>query len=61
MTSSLLYHTVLIILFRPIMCSNRENLDLAKRAGNICAENTTIIHEFFLLYGRTFKSALLAS
>ncbi|KAH7120508.1 hypothetical protein EDB81DRAFT_891335 [Dactylonectria macrodidyma] len=59
MSLNILYHTVLLLLFRPFFpWSNDARLcrhPIAIRAKAVCAEEAVLANDFFRAYGKTFK------
>ncbi|KAJ5820368.1 hypothetical protein N7474_005959 [Penicillium riverlandense] len=56
---NILYHTMLILIFRPFFGWSRhsklQDHALARRAQKVCIEEATEVNEFFRQYGRTFN------
>lgn len=56
---SILYHTLLILLFRPFfLWSSNPKLrshELAIRSRAVCIKEATLVNDFFRSYGETFK------
>ncbi|KAH6962615.1 fungal-specific transcription factor domain-containing protein [Ilyonectria sp. MPI-CAGE-AT-0026] len=59
MCLNILYHTVLLLLYRPFFpWSNDARLcrnSIAIRAKAVCAEEAILVNDFFRAYGKTFK------
>lgn len=54
----LLCHTLLIILYRP--CLQAPQLpSLQARANSVCVSQAKIVHEFFIIYSKSFNYKLI--
>lgn len=54
---NLLYHALVIILYRPFLSSTDENL--RQRSLTVCFAQARIVHDIFILYGNTFRWRLM--
>ena len=50
-----MFHCLLIILYRPFLSTPNPRSPLQERASAICVAQTKVLHDFFVLYGRSFN------
>lgn len=54
LTISLLYQTLLILLYRPLLSSQNQSTSITATSLEICRASATVAHEIFAMWGRTF-------
>lgn len=53
---NILYHTILILLYRPLLTKRDDEHELYAHAARICAREAATVNVFFQAYGRCFAN-----